>query len=253
LGIRVCDEFEPILVEFLDSGLLHSAKIEEIMHRYDREHEALGVRNRVQTFLFDSLWNHFLSESQLLVEASEFAGIAKTLDPYLASQLLEAISHLDDGVPVAQKVLDAWIAGFPEQKQTLDNIDLYGRGRPLHPEIEKAILARLNKTDPPTLDALVEAVLVIKQGSWGAKQEITLRNARVSDFETVIRTLDLKQLPPFMHQMINMHENKTTYEKHAGPALENFIDACRSIAIDPASPRLAKLLKFLMPNSTLTP
>jgi hypothetical protein len=252
LGIRFCDAFEPILVEFLDSGLLHSAQIKEIMLSYDREHEALAVRNRVQTFLFDVVWNHFRSESQLLAEASEFPGIAETLDPYLASQLLDALSQLDDGAPIAQEVLDAWIASFRERKQTVEHIDLYGRGRPLHPEIEKVILAGVNKTDPPTLDALVEAVHVIQQGGWGAKEEVALRNARVNDFETVIRTLDFNQLPPFMHQMINMHANKTTYDKHFAPAIEHFIDACRSITVDPASPRLAKLLKVLISNSTIT-
>lgn len=250
LGIRHCTDFEFILVDFLESGLLNTVQVSEIIERYGMEHEALEVRERIQKFLRDSFWNHHLSETQLLADAEEFPNIAHMLDPYIATDLFKALTDLEGGSTIANQVKDAWIVAFKERSEPMEDMDGGRLGRNVHPEIEAAILASKDSTEPPTSDELIAAVLRIKEGGWNAKEEIVLRNARTADFDHVIRTLDVEVLPKFMQQMIKMHEHKTTYEKHFMAAMDRFMEACNLIAMDRTSPRLAKLVSMLIRKPT---
>jgi hypothetical protein len=60
---------------------------------------------------------------------------------------------------------------------------------------------------------------------------------------------DLEKLRRFMRQMMKMRMQRETYDSHFGAATERFVEACRAIAKDPASPRLAGLVRRLF-NAT---
>ena len=248
LGIRACEDFELVLVDFLESGLFDPTKINEIIERYNGQHKALLLRERIQKFLFGALWDHKTSEAQLLADAAEFVGVADVLDPYTTSQLCVALSDLDGGEEVAIQLKAAWIAALTErirQGETFAERRLAG---PLDPEIEEAIKKSENSTEPPTYDSLISAVLEIKKGGWGTKEIVALRNARVSDFEYAIRTMDISVLLKFMQQMTSMYNNKSAYDSFAGAA-DRFMEACKVIAGDSASPRLRKLMPIWFPES----
>lgn len=51
---------------------------------------------------------------------------------------------------------------------------------------------------------------------------------------------DLDELRRFMRQMLNMRLQRENYDPHFGTAKEYFVEACRAIASDVASPRLAR-------------
>ncbi len=79
-----------------------------------------------------------------------------------------------------------------------------------------------------------------------------MRQATAGDFETAIREMeDLDKLRRVMRRMIEMRLQKGTYDSHFGGATERFVEACRIIASDTASPRLAELVKRLFEGTAL--
>ena len=83
-------------------------------------------------------------------------------------------------------------------------------------------------------------------------QEIALQKATAADFEVAIRSIeDIDVLRRFMRQMIDMRLNRETYDAHFGSASERFMEACRAIANDPASPRLSSLLHLLLDKTAV--
>jgi hypothetical protein len=62
---------------------------------------------------------------------------------------------------------------------------------------------------------------------------------------------DMDKLRRFMRQMIEMRLQRVTYDAHFGIATERFVEACRTIANDAASPRLAGLIQRLFGGTAL--
>jgi hypothetical protein len=79
-----------------------------------------------------------------------------------------------------------------------------------------------------------------------------MREATVADFEAAIRDIEyLDKLRRFVRRMIEMRLQKEAYDPHFGGATERFVEACRTIASDTASPRLARLVKRLFEGTAL--
>jgi hypothetical protein len=93
---------------------------------------------------------------------------------------------------------------------------------------------------------------IIANSGWGTLQEVAMRRATAADFEAAIRDMeDLDQLRSFMRRMIEMRFQRETFDPHFGSATERFIEACRTIANDATSPRLARLIKRLFEGTAL--
>ena len=79
-----------------------------------------------------------------------------------------------------------------------------------------------------------------------------MRQATAGEFEVAIREMeDLDNLSSFMRRMIEMRLQKETHASHFGEATERFIEACRNIANDTKSPRLAGLVKRLFEGTAI--
>jgi len=79
-----------------------------------------------------------------------------------------------------------------------------------------------------------------------------MKSATVQEMETIIRTSSIPDLKSFMRNMLDFVLHKETYEKHFGSAMDNFIQACRNIVIDPTSVRLSKLIERLFTDAKLS-
>lgn len=112
LGIHGCDDFEKVLVEFLESGLFDADQVQAIIDRYVGETQALQAREVARDFLKRAFWDHRLSEADLLAEASQFPSSAGLLDPYVATHLFDTLSELAGGQALGQAIVNAWIAAF---------------------------------------------------------------------------------------------------------------------------------------------
>ena len=250
LEIYSCDDFEKQLVEFLESGLFEAASIEAIIEQYVKEKEAMQAREAANIFLKKVFWDHRVDEAQLVTEAAAFPPIAHLLDPFIATQLNSSIEKFQGGAKIGQSIIDGWIKAFKAMNPTAVNED-----NPFNNPLHKDILAEFAaiKTNAQTKSTVVDACThIIENNGWGTLQEVTMRQATAGDFETAIREMeDLDKLRRFMRRMIEMRLQKGTYDSHFGSSTERFVEACRIIASDTTSPRLAELVKRLFEGTAL--
>lgn len=250
LGIRSCDEFEKQLVEFLESGLFEAASIKAVIDRYVAEREAMEAREAAQNFLKRFFWDHRVDEAQLVAEAAVLPNSAGLLDPFVATELQSILAQLPGGAAIGDAIVDGWIVGYRASNPSTVN-DENPFNNPLHPKIQ-AEFAAIKATAQANATVVDACMHVIESSGWGTLQEVALRQATAADFEAAIREMeDLDKLGRFMRQMIKMRIQRTTYDPHFGTATERFVEACRAIANDAASPRLASLVQRLFVGTPL--
>jgi hypothetical protein len=250
LGIHGCDEFEKRLVEFLESGLFEPASIEAIIDRYLDEKEAMEAREAANDFLKRAFWDHRVNEAQLVVEAAAFPAKAGLLDPFVVTELDSVIAKLPGGEAIGQAIIDGWIKAFRARNLTTVNDD-NPFNNPLHPIIN-AEFAAIQTTAQANATVVDACTHIIENGGWGTLQEVAMRRATAADFEITIREMeDIDKLRRFMRRMIEMTLQRATYDPHFGTATKHFVEACRSIANDAASPRLAGLIQRLFSGTAL--
>lgn len=251
LGILGCDEFEAMVVQFLESGLFDEADLVATIDRYIAENQQMEAREKVSQFLFKELWDHRISEDQIIAEALELPKIAGLLDPYAATQLQESLSEYPNGADIGQDIIDRWVESFranPPPQVSDDN----PFNRPLHPSI-KAAFAAINAKAQDRLTVVDACTTIIEQSGWGAMEEVAMRRTTVADFETAVREMDVDSLRKFMRRMIEMSLQPQAYKQHFGDATDRFVEACRLIANDQNSPRLARLIRLLFARTALAP
>lgn len=250
LGINGCDDFERRLVEFLESGLFEAASIEEIIGRYANEREALEVRGAAQRFLKRAFWDHRVDEAQLVAEAAVFPPKADLLDPYVATQLALSLSQIPGGAAVGEAIVDSWLAAFKAGNPT-EVSDENPFNNPLHPKIKQEF-DRIKAEVHANASVVQACMSIIRNSGWGTLEEVAMRRATAADFEAAIRDMeDLDQLRRFMQKMMRMRLQRETFDPHFGSATERFVEACRTIANDATTPRLARLIKRLFEGTAL--
>lgn len=249
LGIHGCDEFERVLVEFLESGLFEAAKIEAVIDNYVAEKERFEAREAAHDFLKRVYWDHRVDDAQLVADAVMLLGIAGLLDPYTASELDLSLSKLPGGIPIGKAIIDRWVEVFRANKPT-DVDDENHFNRPLHDAI-KAEFAAIKAHAQASTTVVDACMQIVENSGWGTLQEMAMGQATVTDFEAAIRGMDIDKLRRFMRRMIEMRLQRETFDPHFGTATEHFVEACRTIANDPASPRLAGLVRRLFSGTAL--
>ncbi|WP_207915132.1 hypothetical protein [Paralcaligenes ureilyticus] len=249
LGIHGCDEFEALVVEFLESGLFDASRLAPIIDRYAAERQHVEAREKASQFLFKVFWDHRIGDAQLLEMASELPAIASFLDPYVCSELDRALADIPGGKSIGQEIVDGWIVSFKAQKHKHVN-DENPFNRPLHEAIT-AEFAAVNAQAQGRTTVLDTCMYIIENNGWGTMHEVAMKGATSADFEFAIRNMEIEKLRRFLRRMIEMRLQRQTYDLHFGTATERFVDACRSIANDPASSRLAGLIKRLFAGTTL--
>jgi uncharacterized protein YunC (DUF1805 family) len=249
LGVHGCEEFEKVLVEFLESGLFDADRVQAIIDRFVAETQALQASQAARDFLNRAFWDHRVTEADLLAEAGRFTASAELLDPYVATQLFDTLSELTDGQALGQAIVDAWTAAF-EAGDHHDVEDDNPFNNPIHPDIKAAFdTAKAHvQASASVLDACID---IIDNSGWGALQEVAMKRATAADFDAAIRGMDIDTLRRFMRRMIEMRLQRATYDVHFGTATQHFIDACRAISNDSNSPRLAALINKLFARTAL--
>ncbi len=250
LGIHGCDEFEALVVEFLESGLFDASKLKPIIDRYATEKENVEAREKASQFLSKAFWDHRLGEAQLLKLASELPAIAGLLDPYVVSKLNIELADIPGGAAIGKAIVDGWISAFKAMKyEPFDNDNLFNQ--PLHEAIA-AEFSAINAQAQARTTLLDACMHVIDNGGWGTMQEVAMKNATTTDFELAIRKMEIEKLRRFMLGMIRMRLQRQTYDAHFGAATERFVEACRTLANAPDSGRLARLIKRLFAGTALS-
>lgn len=249
LGVLGCDEFELLVVEFLQSGLFDVSKVAEIIDRYMAEADQMNARDSCNNFFEQSVWDHSLTEKQLLARATEVAAKSDLMDPYMVTSLHESIMELPGGQAVADGAVTRWIEAFRKKNIQEAGLNNFFH-RKIHPLIEAEFDA-LNAKVQANTSVFDACVYVAKNSGWGTRQEIALKSATANEMETTIRTSGIQDMRLFMLKMLDLCINKDNYEKHFGSAMDNFVQACRNIIQDPQSGRLGKLVTLLFADSKM--
>jgi hypothetical protein len=249
LGIYGCDDYERLVVEFLQSGLFDPSAVSSIISRYIAQNDVVAAQNQLRMFQERVAWDHRATESDLLVEASTIAERAHLLNVYDATLFCDLVDQLPGGESVSRTALDRWIAAF---KKTTVQPDHYRDpfGRRVHPTIQ----AELDEIECNTISSVtvVEACeYMVRHSGWGVREELAMKSATTQDFEEAIRRLDVRRLQVFMRRMLEMTGHRDGYREHFGDATVRFADACRKIAVDPHSGRLGALIKGLFSGAGL--
>lgn len=249
LGILGCDEFEKVLVEFLESGLFDADRVQAIIDRYVAETQELQARLAANDFMKRAFWDHRVSDADLLVEAGQFPTSAKLLDHYVVTQLHDTLSELPGGKALGQMIIDEWIAAFEagDYNKVEDGNPF---NNPIHPDI-KAVFDAAQASIQANTTLIETCIHIIDNRGWGTLQEVAMKRATVADFDAAIRGMDIDTLRRFMRRMIDMRLQRETFDPHFGTATQNFMDACRAISNDSNSPRLAALIKKLFARTAL--
>ncbi|MGP1715805.1 MAG: P-loop NTPase fold protein [Methylophilus sp.] len=252
MGIHSCDEFEFLLVDFLESGILEKSRFDEVITRYKNETNKLEANNKARKFLEDLYWNHFLSNEKLVSQSKKLVKLAGLLNATNVSEVVEYLEKLPGGEITAQKILKGWLENFkanPPIQTTFETTTYYhNNGIHLHPDISKAYqdLQATVKENTSIFDACLH---IIDNNGWGSIQTFAFERSTVEEFDKTIRTLSIKNLRLFMAQMIDMSIKRQTFDRHFANGINNFLIACKNISEDQKSPRLATLIKNIF-NST---
>lgn len=250
LGIYGCDEYELLVVEFLQSGMFDVAKLAAVIDRYVMEAEAMEARDQCNKFLEISVWEHTLTEQQLLDAAKSVVNKAYLIDAYMVTVLYETLADIADGQALADQAVASWISAF--KAKNLQEVEVGNVfGRKIHPQIETEFKA-INNTAQANTSVLETCKHIVVNSGWGPRQEMAMKVAKVEDFEATIRNASIPDLQIFMSKMLEMCVRKESYVAHFGPAADNFIEACRHIVHDVNSPRLAKLVKLLFADAKIS-
>lgn len=251
LGVHGCDEFEKVLVEFLESGLFDPDRVQAFIERYFADTQALQASQAARDFLNRAFWDHRVSEADLLAEAGQFAASAGLIDPYVTTQLFDTLFELPGGRALGQEIVDAWVSAFAAVDR-YDGDDDNPFNNPIHPDIKAAFDAAKSRVQASA--TVIDACLdIIDKSGWGTLQEVAMKRATAADFEVAIRGMDIETLRRFMRRMIEMRLQRATYDAHFGTATQHFMDACRAISSDPNSRRLASLITKLFARTALAP
>jgi hypothetical protein len=249
LGINSSDEYEMLVVDYLETGLLDASAVGVIIDRYVAETELMETHQRVHEFREHAIWHHNLTEEALVTEARSLVAEASRIDPYTVTWIHDLISEFPGGEEVGNLMLDNWLTAF-SAKADRGAPERDFLSRKLHPRIKAEFEALANEIQAETtLYDACERIAVHR--SWGTRQTLVLRGATVHDFDVAIRTLDIDKFKLFMSQLIEMCGQPSAYSEHFGTATERFIEACRGICADPASGRLGKLTRALFEDGKL--
>jgi len=247
LGINSADEFEELVVKYVRDGKHELEAIDAIIQGYITNQERMETKNAAHAFSERFNWGVIDRDEDLLSDAENLVSRVKHLDPYTVSALYKLISDLPSGVSVAERLIDTWLDHF---RMIADKSE-FGEspfGQPLHMRLKEAIEgARDVKIHSASIVDIIK--YLNEHDGWGRREEIVMRAASVDDFETAMRTLKGRDFKLFVLKSMDILEHNQMYEQHFGGAGQNFLTACRRIAIKEEKNRFGRLLRMLFAES----
>lgn len=251
MGIYNCDEYELLIVDFLESGLFETDAVAKIIDRYTNEEQSMVARAMTNKFLDDFIWDHRLTEEQLVEQAKALAPHAVQLDAFSLTNVCERIAELPGGQTISDAMIAAWIERFKTQEIELSDDDFPFRRTVPHPLIQAEFEAK--RVHAQTRLSLYEVCEhVAKHSSWGTRHRLAMVSSTAEEFERLIKNLEISDLKLFFHEMMEFLTKKEVYGEDFGVGADRFAEACRNIANAPDTGRLGKLIKALFEDEKMS-
>lgn len=229
LDIRGVDEFEPLVVDFLKSGLLDSTNVKAIVDRYTSEELATAAQNNAEKLVQHFIWHPDLSNDELLAEARGLLPEVQLLAPGMVTVLHDVVSQIPEGGgELAVAMVEACVQKLHREAPTIPHHyeRLIGA---LHPTImdEYDNLAKQSVAKRSLSDVTKS---IIEKSGWGDEETAVLRGASAADFASAIRNSTGEDLRLFLVKNIEFYINREQYRTHFGSAMDNFLTACKDLA-----------------------
>jgi hypothetical protein len=255
LGIAYSDEYEKLVSDYLNAGLVDRSAVDAIIGRYRQELQRAGAQARVREFFQSTIWDPDRQPGEIVEAARALLADVPHLDCYSVSSLHDYLVEFDGGAAIAGQMASLWVdrlremaaaPGANPREFVLDN----WTGRALHPSIVAAFAAARGRVEQPR--PLLEVCLYLaKSDGWNPSEEAVMQAATVDDFMRTILSIRGEQLKVFLLKNLDIYANRATYARHFGSAPTNFLEACRRIRAERAGTRWASLMDDAFRNARL--
>lgn len=246
LGIAEADELEGLILAFLDSGVMDSPKIQEVVRDYLQRGERLEARRKAIVFKSHFDWHPELSDQDLIEELHALLPSAGLLHMGILSRLIPQIDQLSGDQTLGLEFIEAWRAEFRAQNPhgiTEEWLKVNRRFRDhIHPLIQGEVNAARAKagTDLTFLSICEEHM---KGRDWSASERQFVKSMSVLDFEREIRTAKGQALQLLIYKGFELVNSSGEPQAHYGSAPQAFLQACDNIILQEPSSRLAWIIQ----------
>jgi hypothetical protein len=255
LHIAYTDEYEKLVSDYLNAGLVDRSAVDAVIGRYRQEQQRAGAQARAREFFQSTIWHPELLPAQIVEAARALLPDVPHLDCYSVTSLHDYLVDFDGGAPIAEQMVSLWgdrlremaaEPGADPSEFVLDN----WMGRPLHPSIVAAFAeARGYVEQPRTL--LDVCLYLAKSDGWNPAEEAVMQAATVDDFTRTILSIRGEQLKVFLFKNLDIYANRATYARHFGSSPAHFLEACKRIRAERAGTRWASLIEDVFKNAKL--
>jgi hypothetical protein len=245
LGINSTDELEAMILAFLDSGVMDSKKVENLIRKYLQKSERLEARKKAVIFEDHLSWHPQLSEDDLVAELDALLPSAGMLSTSTLSKLIPSIDELTGSQQLGLAFVNAWRAAFQTEHpngitedwlqyntQSLDE---------LHPQIRDEIeVAGAKYRKNFTVLGICQELL--KGKDWGAGEMQFIKSITTEVFESEIRAASGPDLQLLIYKGFEFANSPTEPQGGYGNAPKAFLQACQNIVQQDSGSRLAKIV-----------
>ncbi|WP_416310857.1 P-loop NTPase fold protein [Pseudomonas sp. W03] len=241
VGIRNSGEFEHLVVEVLQTGLLDTQAISSHIERYQMDGQILNVQKKVSEFFDHYNWHPDIAAGALIEELRALIPGVLHIEPPSLSYLIVLADELTGNQTLGQEFIARWTAALNEAFPAGFERSPWPSAKPIHPDIDAVLNAAYSRHSGAT--TLVQACRKIRETkAWGEAEEILLKNISAAEYEDEIRKASGQDLQNILFPSMMFVRHKTSYEPSFGDVAERFVAACKSIvAADPTS-RLATII-----------
>jgi hypothetical protein len=200
LGIRLADDYEETLQEYLTSGLLDVQRLKTQFTQYLRDAANADASNQRNQFFTTLRWDPYKSNSDLLDMARALLPTVDVMSPGDITDVLVAIEELGDN-SLTSRFLDKWIESAvtrPEYQQIEERV-FEGHFRRLNTKVLATLNQMRDKQHPPL--TVVQALeRIVKNSGWGERERIALARSTVQDYEKALRQIRGDTLRHFLKE-----------------------------------------------------
>lgn len=248
LGISSCDDFENVVQDYLQTGIIDKEKLDKVMSKYRTNLARNQVQNEVRGFFESYFWDPLFDQEKALEFTKSFVPNAGLLSGVEASGVANILSELGE-TSASEQLIEVWIEKNEPAIESGEPEHFPSRGQLLHPAIE-ALNARIRDRQYPPL-ALEEAFDRIRSNKgWGDRENICFQQSTPAQYEEVIRRLRGNKLGDFLHENFSLLRTTGLSEEFLH-GTNNFKSSCRSIIQSTSNSRLVQILTRALDDNNI--
>lgn len=242
LGMHYIDEYEELIHQFLQSGVLETDRLKKRFESYKREGANSEAHEKLRDFFTACWWDAKRSEADLLIMAADLFPFTNVFGADVITDLVSVVEKKLGDVDLARKFLDSWLLSIetrPEYQQ-MNEVPFDMSLREYHPDVIRKMNEMRDKQHPP-LTVIETANRIIDNSGWGERGRYSLRNSSIQQYEDALKQITGDQLRRFLSIHLEWAKN-APYDENFKIGVNNFIAACSKARLAEPSSRLSAII-----------